>query len=58
VLLGEDDYARFDAYCRERGHKKSTLIARLVRDHLAQEGFALQTKLNLGPPGNPKRQRN
>jgi len=40
VLLCEGDAARFAAYCQERGYKKSTLIARLVRDHLDGEGFA------------------
>lgn len=40
VLLCEGDAARFTAYCQERGYKKSTLIARLVRDHLDGEGFA------------------
>lgn len=39
VLLCDGDAARFTAYCQERGYKKSTLIARLVRDHLDGEGF-------------------
>jgi hypothetical protein len=34
VLLADDEFDRFDAYCEERGFKKSTLIARLVRDLL------------------------
>ena len=34
VLLDSKDFDRFDAYCQERGFKKSTLIARLIRDHL------------------------
>ena len=37
VLLSPDEAARFERFCRERGHKKSTLIARLVRDHLERE---------------------
>jgi metal-responsive CopG/Arc/MetJ family transcriptional regulator len=36
---------RFDAYCQERGFKKSTLIARLIREYLAQEHFAQQQQL-------------
>lgn len=40
VLLRQDEDARFTAYCQERGFKKSTLIARLVRDHLDREGFS------------------
>lgn len=31
--------AVFERYCEDRGHKKSTLIARLVRDHLEREGY-------------------
>jgi hypothetical protein len=37
VLLKPDEAERLDAYCEESGHKKSTLIARLVRDHLDHE---------------------
>ncbi|MBF0170815.1 MAG: DNA cytosine methyltransferase [Nitrospinae bacterium] len=39
VLLNPDEYERFEEYCAHRGFKKSTLIARLVRDHLDHEGF-------------------
>ena len=39
VILGEDEFARFDAYCRERAYKKSTLVARLIRQFLDIEGF-------------------
>lgn len=34
VLLKPQEAERLDAYCEESGHKKSTLIARLIRDHL------------------------
>jgi len=37
VLLPPQEAARFEAFCRDRGHKKSTLIARLVREHLDRE---------------------
>jgi hypothetical protein len=47
VLLPDSEEARFSAYCRERGHKKSTLIARLIREHLDSEGYAAQTSLSL-----------
>ncbi len=39
VILGEEEFARFDAYCRERAYKKSTLVARLIRQFLDIEGF-------------------
>jgi hypothetical protein len=51
VLLTEVDGERFDAFCRERGHKKSTLIARLIKEHLNSEGYACQPEL-FGPGRN------
>lgn len=48
VLLDEDEFERFDAYCRERGFKKSTLITRLIREHLTSEGYRVQQILPLG----------
>jgi hypothetical protein len=45
VLLPIDEAERFDAYCRSRGHKKSTLIARLIREHLERERFHHQPEL-------------
>jgi len=45
VLLPKGEASRFEAYCRERGHKKSTLIARLIREHLDTERFQLQQEL-------------
>ena len=43
VLLDDEEFARFDTYCRERGYKKSTLIARLIRQFLDLEGYGLTT---------------
>lgn len=39
VLMRPGEAAAFKRYCEDRGHKKSTLIARLVRDHLEREGY-------------------
>lgn len=39
VLMRPGEAAAFERYCEDRGHKKSTLIARLVRDHLEREGY-------------------
>ena len=47
VLLDPDEYVRFEAFCSERGHKKSTLVARLIRDHLDLEEFRQQRELPL-----------
>lgn len=45
VLMSREEAQRFEAYCLERGFKKSTLIARLIREHLAEEHFAQQREL-------------
>ena len=42
VLLTQEEAGRFESYCEERGYKKSTLIARLIREHLDRERFAIQ----------------
>lgn len=45
VLMSKEEAERFEVYCRERGFKKSTLIARLIRDHLNAEQFRPQREL-------------
>ena len=47
VLLDESEFRHFEAFCLDRGHKKSTLIARLIREHLHSHRFALQEGLAL-----------
>ena len=39
VLMRPQEADVFERYCADRGHKKSTLIARLVREHLEREGY-------------------
>jgi len=51
VLLPEPLAEQFELYCREYGHKKSTLAARLIREHLDREGFPMQRTLF----GSPRR---
>lgn len=51
VLMPEADAANFEAYCEERGYKKSTLIVRLIREHLEREGYPQQPSL-LSPQSN------
>lgn len=51
VLLTEEELARLERYCLELGHKKSTLIARLIRDHLNAEQLRVQGEL---PPTKPQ----
>jgi hypothetical protein len=42
VLLNSAEYDRFSKYCEVTGHKKSTLIARLIKEHLDREAFGLE----------------
>lgn len=37
VLLTDDEFGRFQDYCDLQGFKKSTLIARMIRDLLETE---------------------
>ena len=37
VLFSEDEAEQFSTYCSRHGFKKSTLIARLVREYLDRE---------------------
>lgn len=37
VLMPSDEASQFDDYCRREGYKKSTLILRLIREHLDQK---------------------
>ncbi len=43
VLLSDHEYARLDTYCHDRGYKKSTLVARLIRQYLDMEGYGAQS---------------
>ena len=45
VLLTEPEFSRFEEFCEERGYHKSTLIARLIREHLDAERFKMQGTL-------------
>lgn len=56
VLMPRDEADRFEAYCRDRGFKKSTLIARLIREHLTQEHFTQQQDLFRSPTSEKVRQ--
>jgi hypothetical protein len=47
VLLDEIEFHRFESYCEEQGFKKSTLVARLIREYLDREAFNPQRQLPL-----------
>jgi len=51
VLLNTSEAERFERYCDELGFKKSTLVARLIREHLDREKFPDQRVLP-GMSGN------
>jgi hypothetical protein len=48
VLLEQEDYERFDSYCRTRGYKKSTLASKLIRDLLDREQAPMMRQLIRG----------
>lgn len=54
VLLTDEEFLRFETYCRERGYKKSTLISRLIRQYLDLEGYGTQ---RLNAFAKPERER-
>jgi hypothetical protein len=45
VLLTDDEFRRLDEYCLDRGFKKSTLLTRLLLNHLDEERFHVQSGL-------------
>lgn len=45
VLMSDGEADRFANYCEERGYKKSTLVARLIHEHLEREGYPYQRNL-------------
>ena len=45
VLLDLDEFEQFDAYCKKQGFKKSTLIARLIQNHIDENVVDVQRKL-------------
>jgi len=47
VLLESEEFQRFESYCDKNGFKKSTLAARLIRQHLDREGFKNQPQVPL-----------
>jgi hypothetical protein len=49
VLLSDEEFARLDAYCRERAYKKSTLISRLIKQYLDLEGYQLPQQPSFRP---------
>jgi metal-responsive CopG/Arc/MetJ family transcriptional regulator len=42
VLLSNEDAERFEEYCQQEGYKKSTLVAKLIREHLDKQAFHVQ----------------
>jgi hypothetical protein len=57
VLLPDREDARFCAYCKNKGHKKSTFIAHLIKEHLDNERIGAQG-LPIRRPSAHRRYRN
>ena len=51
VCLNPSEFERLERFCKERGHKKSTLIAHLIRLHLDDEHFEKQQMMFAAPEG-------
>jgi hypothetical protein len=47
VLLAKSGLSLSERLCEERGYHKSTLIARVIREHLDAERFKMQGPLPL-----------
>ena len=45
VILSDEDAEVFEAYCEQNGYKKSTLINRLIREHIRNSGYRHQRGL-------------
>jgi hypothetical protein len=58
VILRDEDAKRFSAYCDSKGYKKSTLIVRLIREHLRREQFEMQRSIfdDVGAPNDSHRE--
>jgi hypothetical protein len=50
VVLSTAELYRFNSYCNEKGHKKSTLIRRLIREHLDREVYPAPDREETGTP--------
>lgn len=50
VILNKEDGELFDAYCEQKGFKKSTLINRLIREHIGNSDFRMQKDLFQSQP--------
>ena len=49
VILEHDQFVQFEGYCRDHGYKKSTLVARLIRDLLGADDHLLPAPVGLPP---------
>ena len=54
VLLDHEDFHEFDRFCRENGFKKSTLIARLLKDFMTQTAKSKDKPMPLFEPAGTR----
>lgn len=57
VLLQPEEFDRLTAHCTETGHKKSTLVARLIREYLAREVPEAKVRSRRATPRRSKSKR-
>ena len=55
VLFTTEEYARLTDYCHSHGFKKSTLVARIVREYLDRSGDQSQMTLPLSRSQQPRK---
>jgi hypothetical protein len=55
VILEAAEYARLCGYCQDHGYKKSTLIARIIRDYLDALAYPTQQALELSDTTSSRR---
>jgi metal-responsive CopG/Arc/MetJ family transcriptional regulator len=48
VLLDQFEFEAFENYCNDKGFKKSTLVARLIREYLKENSESEYMQLKLG----------
>ena len=54
VILKDDEADVFATYCERNGFKKSTLIKRLIREHIENSGYRHQKDMFAKNPGQRK----
>jgi metal-responsive CopG/Arc/MetJ family transcriptional regulator len=57
VVLQGNLFQQFTTYCANQGYKKSPLIARLIREHMDEEGSSDAVKRDINRIDRPTKKR-